>query len=87
MNQPIFIMLASFLDREDIVRILDEAIQQYKQDPIEDHWRHLSLICYILLLKITQEHEGDNPFEAAMKQMKELENIEKIREMFNPNKS
>lgn len=82
------IMLTGMCGQDDIVEMLQNAIDGFKSNPGDETWMRLAAICSMLLMKEIQlkEGKGKDPMIAALDMMKNMREFDAVNNLLKPNK-
>lgn len=74
-------MMADTLPREAIISHIRDAIEKYSGDPNDDNWKHLAIICSMLLTKFSIEETSLEGFR------EDMDMIDRTQNLLNPDKN
>ena len=81
-------MMAAMMPEEQIIEDMKDALIEYSVCPVDQKKQvqhKIEMMCILFLSKRAIEISGGD-FNAMMKMNREMEEIEKLKEMLNPNK-
>ena len=83
----LMIMLSGMCERDDLITFIQNAIDDYKNDPVQNTWARLVAVCSMLLMKEIQLEKGgeEDPISASLKVMKEMREFDDMMKLFKPN--
>ena len=73
--------LAKIAPKPLLIGMLEEALVQYKANPCEETYNKVGAACFVI---VTKQAMADKSIESAVK---EVEEIDRIRERLNQNKT
>jgi len=84
----LMIMMSSMCDQDDLIEMLQNAVDGYKNVPGQETWIRLSAICAMVMMKEVQlENGGDkDPMIASLKMMREMREFDDVVKLMKPNK-